>query len=157
MNVAFVIGNLGKDPELRQTQGGTPVANFSVATKKFIPGVNGAKGEEKAEWHNIIVWGDLAKSCAAYLTKGKKVGILGEISTRKWQDKTGVERYSTEITAHKVEFLSPRDDGRAPHPADTANLPQNAPTPGPDAKAYTSSGSSFVDDIPFARLNEWGM
>lgn len=121
LNKAMVIGRLGKDPEVRATQGGTKVANFSVATSKKWKDKKGDAHEE-TQWHRIIAWGKLAEICEKYLKKGKQVYIEGELQTREWKDKEGVTKYTTEIVASNLQMLGNKDGGgeQPPHPAETA-------------------------------------
>ncbi len=107
INKVILVGNLGADPEIRYTQGGTPVANFNVATTETWRNQDGGK-EEHTEWHKIVVWRKLAEICGEYLSKGSKVYLEGRIRTRKWQDRDGNDRYTTEIEARDVQFLTPR-------------------------------------------------
>jgi single-strand DNA-binding protein len=104
VNKAILLGNLGKDPELRYTQSGSAVANFSIATTRAYK--SGEEWKEETEWHNIVVFGKTAENCSNYLSKGSSVFIEGRIQTRKWQDKEGNNRYSTEIVGNDVQFLS---------------------------------------------------
>lgn len=105
LNKVMLIGNLGKDPEVRYTQSGMAVASFSLATSEKI------KDEVKTEWHNIVLWGKTAELAEEYLAKGKTVYIEGRLQTRKWQDKDGKDRYTTEIVGEKMQFLSGKSDG----------------------------------------------
>ncbi len=98
INKAILIGNLGKDPELRYTQSGQPVASFSLATSESWKGKDGSQ-QEKTEWHNIVVWARLAELANEYLKKGSRVYIEGRIQTRSWDDKDGAKHYMTEIVA----------------------------------------------------------
>lgn len=107
MNRVTLIGNLGGNPELRSTQNGMEVANFSVATKEVFLKDN--QKMENTEWHRIVVWGKLAKSCATYLHKGSSVCVEGRLQTRKYA-KNGVDHYATEIVATNVIFLTPKKD-----------------------------------------------
>lgn len=109
MNKAILVGNLGSDPELRYTQGGEPVANFSLATNKKWKSKSG-ESQEHTEWHKIVVWGKTAENCEKFLKKGSKVLVEGEIQTREWEDKEGGKRYTTEIKALGVDFLSTSSD-----------------------------------------------
>ncbi|MBU2489699.1 MAG: single-stranded DNA-binding protein [Proteobacteria bacterium] len=105
MSKAIIIGNLGRDPEMRYTPAGLAVANFTLAaTEKF-------KGEERTEWHRIVVFGKLAEICGEYLSKGKQVFIEGRIQTRDWEDKEGNKRTTTEIIASDMVMLGSRQDG----------------------------------------------
>lgn len=113
-NHVTVVGNLGQDPELRYTEGGNPVCNLSVATNEAWTDKAGEK-QERTEWHRVVVWGEQAKACGEYLQKGRAVCVDGRLQTRKWQDKDGADRYSTEIVANRVVFLGgpggEREDG----------------------------------------------
>lgn len=107
LNKVQLIGNLGRDPELRSTQSGVAVANFSIATSERWKDQAGEK-QEKTEWHNVVVWKQQAESCGRYLHKGSKVYVEGRLQTRKWQDKEGLDRYTTEVVAMNVVFLDPK-------------------------------------------------
>jgi len=104
MNKVILIGNLTKDPELRTTPSGVSVTKVGIATNKKWIDQQGNK-QEKAEFHNVVMWRGLAETFAKYMTKGSKCLIEGELQTRKWEDKDGITRYSTEIIANNVEFL----------------------------------------------------
>jgi single-strand DNA-binding protein len=154
VNKAIVIGNLGKDPEVRFTPGGQAVANFSVATNESWKDKNG-QAQERTEWHRIVVWGKLAELCGEYLKKGRSAYVEGRLQTREWTDKEGKKNYTTEIVANQVVFLGGRDGGGmgggggvggggrgrddfgGPPPADEFG------GPGP------SSGGGPDEDIPF--------
>lgn len=101
MNNVTLVGNLGADPELRETGSGKSVTSFRIATSEY---------GDKTEWHSIVVWGNQAESCAQYLSKGSKVAVNGRLQTRQWEDKDGNTRYTTEIVANNVEFLSSKSD-----------------------------------------------
>jgi single-strand DNA-binding protein len=107
INKVILIGNLGADPEIRYTQSGTSVASFNVATTERRKGQDG-QVQELTEWHRIIAWQRLAEICGEYLSKGSKVYIEGRLQTRKWKDKDGNDRYTTEIVAREMKMLSPR-------------------------------------------------
>jgi len=106
----MLIGNLGKDPEVRYTTSGAAVASFSVATTEKFKNKSG-EWEEKTEWHNVTLWSRLAEIAGEYLSKGKTVYIEGRLQTRKWQDKDGKDRYTTEIVGEKMQMLSAKGDG----------------------------------------------
>ena len=107
INKAIIVGNLGADVELRHTKSGTPVASFRVATTERWKGQDGQM-QEQTEWHSCNAWGKLAEICGKYLQKGSKVYVEGSINTRKWQDKTGSDRYSTEIKVREMKMLDNR-------------------------------------------------
>ncbi len=110
VNKAIIVGNLGRDPELRYTQGGSPVCQLSVATTRAYTNKNNDRVEE-TEWHRIVVWGKSAEHCNNYLSKGRQVYVEGRIQTRSYEDKEGIKRYSTEIVADTVQFLGGRGGG----------------------------------------------
>ena len=105
VNKVILIGNLGRDPEVRFTQGGTPVANFTMATTERWNDPSGEK-KERTEWHRIVVWGKQAEVAAEYLKKGRSVYIEGSRQTREWTDRDGNKRYTTEVRAQRLQFLS---------------------------------------------------
>ena len=111
LNKAIIIGRIGKDPEIRHTQSGQAVATLSVATDESYKDQSGQR-VEKTEWHKVVVWGKQADFVANYLTKGRLVYVEGKIETRKWQDQSGQDRYSTEIKAVTVQALDKKPDGQ---------------------------------------------
>ena len=112
LNKAMLIGNLGKDPEVRHTASGQAVASFSLATSEKFK--KGDDWEERTEWHNVTLWGKLAEIAGEYLSKGKTVYIEGRIQTRKWQDKDGNDRYTTEIVGERMQMLSAKGEHNTP-------------------------------------------
>jgi single-strand DNA-binding protein len=110
LNKVMLIGNLGKDPEVRYTTSGQAVASFSIATSEKFKNRNGEM-EERTEWHNVVLWGRQAEIAKDYLAKGKTVFIEGRLQTRKWQDKDGRDRYTTEIVGDRMQFVGPKGDG----------------------------------------------
>ncbi|MGD9685814.1 MAG: single-stranded DNA-binding protein [Desulfobacter sp.] len=120
LNKIMLIGNLGKDPGIRVTPSGQTVANFSLATKEQFKNKSGER-EERTEWHSIVVWGRLAEIARDYLHKGKQVYIEGRLQTRKWQDKNGQDRYTTEVVAELMQMLGYKGDGSktVQEPSDT--------------------------------------
>lgn len=109
INKVILVGNLGKDPELRYTASGVPVATFSLATSERYKDKSGDM-QDKTEWHNIVAWRQLAEICGKYLHKGKQVYIEGKIQTRKYQDRDGNDRYITEIVADQMQMLGSRGE-----------------------------------------------
>ena len=107
VNKVILIGNLGKDPEVRYSQAGAAIASFNVATTETWKKQDGTK-EELTEWHRIVAFGRLGEICGEYLSKGSKVFIEGRLQTRKWEDKEGNTKYTTEIVAREMKMLSPR-------------------------------------------------
>jgi single-strand DNA-binding protein len=112
LNKVILIGNLGRDPEVKYTQNGTAVANLSVATNEAWTDKSGEK-QERTEWHRVVVWGKQAEICAQHLTKGKQVFVEGSLQTRSWDDRDGNKRYSTEIRAMRVLMLGRPEGARA--------------------------------------------
>ena len=110
VNKVILIGNLGGDPELRSTPGGTSVATFTLATNETWNDKDGAK-QERTEWHRIVAWGRLAEICGQYLQKGRQVYIEGRLQTRSWEDKQGNQRKTTEIVARDMQMLGSRGEG----------------------------------------------
>lgn len=146
LNKVQIIGRLGKDPELRYSQSGTPVANLSVATDESYKDRDGNK-VEKTEWHRITCFQKQAENCADYLAKGSLVYVEGSLTTRKWQDQQGQDRYTTEIKAERVQFLDRKGDNQG------ADQPQGAPrqqgAQRGNSQQARPSESSNMDDIPF--------
>jgi single-strand DNA-binding protein len=104
INKAILVGNLGRDPEIRYTSAGSPVCHLSVATTRTYTNASNDRISE-TEWHRVIVWGKSAEHCNEYLSKGRQVYVEGRIQTRKYAGKDGVERYATEVVANQVQFL----------------------------------------------------
>lgn len=105
VNKVLLVGNLGRDAELRYTPGGAAVATINMATTEVWNDKNGQK-QQKTEWHRIVLWGKSAESLTEYLTKGKQIYVEGKLQTRQWDDKDGNKRYTTEIRAERVVLLS---------------------------------------------------
>ena len=134
VNKVILIGNLGRDPELRYTKNGQAVANFSLATNERWKDKDG-QSQERTEWHRIVTWGKTAELCAQYLAKGRTTYLEGRLQTREYEDKDGIKRYTTEVVAQNVTFLgSGRGEG------------SNAPPAGDAPPAPPAPPS---DDIPF--------
>jgi len=113
VNRVFLIGNVGRDPEVRYTQNGTAVANFSLATTDTWGGRDGGERQERTEWHNIVVWAKQAEIAGQYIRKGKQVFVEGRLQTRDWVDPQGVKHYKTEIVCRNFQLLGRRDDAPA--------------------------------------------
>ena len=141
INKVILVGHCGKDPEVRYIPSGTPVANFSLATKEVWNDHTGKKNE-KTEWHRIVTWGKLAEFCQQYITKGKFIWVEGSIQSRTWKDRDGNQRTTYEIKARDIAILEPKpmkDDkelGSEP-------TPDSPVEPGPEELPITD------DDIPF--------
>ncbi len=144
VNKAILVGNLGKDPEVRHLEGGVAVARFPIATSETFKDKNGEK-QERTEWHNIVVWRGLAEVAEKYLKKGQSVYIEGKIRTNNYQDKEGIQRYSTEIVADNLTMLGGRSDsGAGSNNLDTASA---APSGRSETPAPAFEGEP--DDLPF--------
>ncbi len=111
VNKVIIIGNLGRDPELRYTQGGSAVCQLNIATTRRYTNRTNEQVEE-TEWHRVVVWGKQAEHCSNYLSKGRQVYVEGRLQTRNYDDKDGVKRYSTEIVAETVQFLGGAGEAR---------------------------------------------
>ncbi len=117
VNKVILIGRLGSDPEIRYTQSGAPVANFSLATNESWKGKDGQK-EERTEWHRVVVWSKLAELASQYLSKGRQVYVEGRLQTRSWEDKDGHKKYTTEVIANTLQFLGSATGAGAPKTSD---------------------------------------
>ena len=141
INKVILVGNLGSDPEVRYTAGGDAVANVNIATSESWKDRQTGEKQEKTEWHRVVMFRRLGEIAGEYLKKGSQVYIEGKLQTRKWQDKNGNDRYTTEIVANEMQMLGGRS-GSASYNNDAAPPPAR-PAParaGPD---------EFDDDIPF--------
>ena len=156
VNKVILVGNLGKDPEVKYTPQGKAVAKFSMATSRNVKDQSG-QWQEQAEWHNIVLWEKLAEIAGQYLKKGGKVYIEGRLQTRSWDDKTtGQKKYMTEIVANDMVLLGGRGEGggagehaarsSASSSAGGNGFDQSAPEPEP---AGAGAGPITDDDIPF--------
>ena len=152
VNKVILIGNLGKDPEVRYLPSGDAVANISIATTETWKDKAGEK-QEKTEWHRVSMFSKLAEIAGEYLKKGSQVYIEGRLETRKWTDKEGHERYTTEIRADRMQMLGSRTGGseRMTPPDDDAP-PRSSAAPAKKAAGAAAKGGGFddiEDDIPF--------
>ena len=141
VNKVILVGNLGRDPEVRYMPSGDAIANISVATTDTWKDKNGEK-QEKTEWHRVAFFGKLAEIAGEYLKKGSQVYVEGRLQTRKWTDKEGADRYTTEIVADRMQMLGSRSGG-----ATTQAEPGGAREPSPPGPA--GAFSDLDDDIPF--------
>jgi single-strand DNA-binding protein len=147
VNKVILIGNLGNDPDIRYTAGGAAVANISLATAESWRDKESGEQQERTEWHRIVFFGRLAEIVGEYLRKGSQVYVEGRLQTRKWQDKEGNDRYTTEIVANEMQMLGSRGGSGsydAPPPAQEKPAASNSPAP-----ATSSTADDFDDDIPF--------
>ncbi len=142
VNKVILVGNLGRDPEVRYTKSGQAVASFSLATSERWTGKDGNK-EEKTEWHRIVAWGKLGEICGEYLSKGKQVYIEGRLQTREWDDKDGNKKQTTEIVANNMTML-----GQASGSSSSSGGGSSASS---GSQQSSSGGSEDFedDDIPF--------
>jgi len=148
LNKAILIGNLGADPETRYMQDGTCVCNIRIATTERFKDRNGER-QERTEWHRVVLWGKLGEIANQYLHKGSQVYIEGRIETRKWQDRDGNDKYTTEIRAREMKMLGGKSEG-APRPSTPAAKPaQTASADDPFADAPAFNDVPVDDDIPF--------
>lgn len=153
VNKVILVGNLGKDPELRYTPAGAAVATFSLATTERFKGKDGQM-QEKTEWHNIVAWRQLAEICGKFLHKGKQVYIEGRIQTRSYDDRDGNKRYITEIVADQMQMLGRAgDEGGASGGRSGGGRPAAAPAAAasgmPDYESFSDPPFNPDDDIPF--------
>ena len=132
LNKVMIIGRLGADPELRYTQAGQPICSLRVATDESYTDKDGNR-VERTEWHSVVAFQRAAENCNQFLHKGSLVYVEGKLSTRKWQDQKGQDRYTTEIRAERVQFLEKRENG-----------PQK-----PAQRKERGSEQNNMDDIPF--------
>lgn len=159
VNKVIILGNLGRDPELRYTPSGAAVCNVSIATTRNWKSKDSGERQEETEWHRVVFYDRLAEIAGEYLKKGRPVYVEGRLKTRKWQDKDGKDNYTTEVIAEQMQLLggreesgggfnrAPDDDGShapAPRQARAPAAPRPAPAPKP-----ASSFDDMDDDIPF--------
>ena len=145
LNKVLLIGNLGRDPEMRSLPSGQPVANFSLATTRKWKDRDGNK-QEQTEWHNIVVFGKQAEIAGQYLNKGKQVYIEGRLQTRQWEDQQGQKRQTTEIVAQTMQMLGRAGEGGGPTGgggSDFQSQDFGSPEPAPQGASTTD------DDLPF--------
>ena len=151
VNKVILVGNLGRDAELRYTPGGAAVANFSIATKETWTDKNSGERREQTEWHRVVLWGKRAEALNEYLKKGCQIYVEGRLQTSQWNDRDGNKRYTTEVKGDRIELLGGRRDdaggGRqAPH-----REPESPHSPGTDPDGGGGGGGADLteDDIPF--------
>ncbi len=142
INKVILVGNLGKDPEVRYLEGGTAVANFPIATSETYKDRTSGERKANTEWHNIVLWRGLAEIAEKYLKKGSQIYLEGKLRTRQWQDKDGNNRYTTEIVGDNLQMLGRKDDSSAPSAAPSAK-------PTPTASPEIDNSTNEVDDLPF--------
>ena len=144
VNKAIIVGTLGQDPDVKYTASGSPVVNISVATNETWKDKQTGEAQERTEWHRIVMFGKLAEIAAQYLKKGSQAYFEGKIQTRKWQDKSGQDRYSTEIVANEMQMLGGKQSSGSTVPFDPP-AKQSTPASPPE----TAQVDDGFDDIPF--------
>ncbi|MDE2614145.1 MAG: single-stranded DNA-binding protein [Burkholderiales bacterium] len=153
VNKVILVGNLGRDPEVRYAPSGSAICNVTIATSRNWKDKTSGERQEETEWHRVVFYDRLAEIAGEYLKKGRPVYVEGRLKTRKWTDKDGVEKYTTEIIAQEMQLLGSREGGgmsdeggsAAPRSAPAA---RSAPAPKPAAKPATGF-DDMDDDIPF--------
>lgn len=149
VNKTILLGNLGKDPEVRYSPDGAAVCNISIATTSSWKDKTSGEKREETEWHKVVFYGRLAEIAGEYLKKGKPVYVEGRLKTRKWQNKEGVDQYTTEVIAESMQLLSGRDEGQAA-PAQQQRPPAQRQAPTPQAPRQPAENlADMADDIPF--------
>ncbi len=143
INKVILVGNLGNDPEVKYMPSGGAVTNVSIATTDSWKDKNTGEKQERTEWHRVVFFNRLAEIAGEYLRKGSQVYVEGRLQTRKWQDNSGNERYTTEIVANDMQMLGGRGGSTS---SDAPSTSSSAPSPAPAPQA---SADDFDDDIPF--------
>ncbi len=149
INKVILIGNLGNDPEVKYTASGSAVANVSIATSENWKDKATGENQERTEWHRVVFFGKLAEIVGEYLKKGSQVFVEGRLQTRKWQDKEGQDRYTTEIIANEMQMLGGRGGGGSPDSRVNNDTPRTGAAPKPSAAPASAPKDDFDDDIPF--------
>jgi single-strand DNA-binding protein len=146
VNKVILVGNLGRDPETRYTTGGDPITNVSIATTDTWKDKNGEK-QEKTEWHRVAFFGKLAEIAGEYLKKGSQVYVEGRLQTRKWQDKEGQDKYTTEIVADRMQMLGSRAGGGAGAASGEPPAERERASSGGGGKSGGAPAKKNVDDL----------
>jgi len=144
INKAIVVGNLGRDPEVRYSANGNAIANVTIATTDSWKDRQSGERQEKTEWHRVVFFGRLAEIAGEYLKKGSQVYVEGRLQTRKWEDRDGNERYTTEIVAADMQMLGGRGGGGGDTQGGSGSAPEFA-----EGNSDGGSSGDFDDDIPF--------
>ena len=144
VNKVILVGTLGQDPDTRYTPSNAAVANLSIATNETWKDKQTGEQKEKTEWHRVVMFNRLAEIATEYLRKGSQVYIVGKIQTRKWEDKEGNDRYTTEVVANEMQMLGGRSAGNTESSSYSNNDNQSAPK-----SDNADSSDDFDDDIPF--------
>lgn len=146
VNKVILVGNLGRDIELRYTPGGAAVGNLRIATTDTWTDKNSGQRQERTEWHSVALWGRQAETLQEYLLKGRQIYVEGSLRTRQWEDRDGNKRYSTEVRADRVVLLGRGDGGG--RRSDSEGRSQS-PAPTPEQGAPDGGADLTEDDIPF--------
>ena len=149
VNKVIIVGNLGRDPEVRYTPDGASIANVTIATTDTWKDKATGEKKEATEWHRVVFFGKLAEIVGQYLKKGRQVYVEGALRTRKWQDKEGQERYTTEIVANEMKMLGSREGMSDAPPRDSGGGSGAANRPAAAPQAAAGNFNDFEDDIPF--------
>jgi single-strand DNA-binding protein len=151
INKVILVGNLGRDPEMKYTASGAAIANITIATSDSWNDKQTGEKVEKTEWHRVVAFQRLAEIMGEYLKKGSQVYIEGRLQTRKWQDQNGQDRYTTEIVANDMQMLGSRggEGGGRPQGGDGGGFRNNPPAQQTPAQSQPDSGGFDDDDIPF--------
>jgi len=150
VNKVILIGNMGKDPEVRYMPSGSAVTNVTIATSESWKDKQSGEKQERTEWHNVVFFNRLAEIAGEYLKKGAKVYVEGSLRTRKWQDKNGQDRYTTEIVASEMQMLDSRGGAGGNFNQDHASSsPAASNKPAATQQPVASGVDDFDDDIPF--------
>ena len=146
VNKVIIVGNLGRDAEVRRTPNGTAVSTISVATTESWTDKSSGERQEKTEWHRVVIWGRTAESLEQYLLKGRQVYVEGKLQTRKWQDRDGHDKYTTEIRSDRVVLLG----GRGAEGGDGSRVSSGGGASGGGGGGAVSGPPELIeDDIPF--------
>ena len=153
VNKVILIGNLGRDPEVRYSPNGQAIANVTMATSESWKDKTSGEKQERTEWHRVVFFGRLAEIAGEYLKKGAQIFIEGRLQTRKWQDKDGVDRYTTEIVANEMQMLGSRSGAGMPSDNYNQDIPSEPGTGTKsrqaESKSMAGAAADFDDDIPF--------
>jgi single-strand DNA-binding protein len=149
VNRVLILGNLTRDPELRYASSGTAVCTLSVATNRTWKNKTSGEKEEEVEFHRVVLYDRLAEIAGEYTAKGKPVFIEGRLKTRKWEDKEGVTRYTTEVVAESMQLLGGRDDGERPQRGSADNRPRSGSGANKPAPKSNTGFDDLDSDIPF--------
>ena len=150
VNKVILVGNLGRDPEVRYSPSGAAIANVTIATSEGWKDKQTGEMQERTEWHRVVFFSRLAEIAGEYLRKGSQIYIEGRLQTRKWQDKEGQDRYTTEVVANELQMLGSRGGGSGQMQDSSNQFDQSAPSSSAaPSKPAAKNFDDFDDDIPF--------